>query len=123
MTEFLALMRKQFTDSRWTLGFSAIALFWLSWLFVFITSTIEAQLRGVANEGGPTPEQVVRRLGDPDMELSSAALEVMFWNHPLIYLPLVIWAISRGTAAVSAEIERGTLDLILSRPITRSFYL
>jgi ABC-2 type transport system permease protein len=46
-----------------------------------------------------------------------------FWNHPLIMLLLSIWTIGRGSAAVAAEIERGTMDLILSRPVARSTYL
>ena len=46
-----------------------------------------------------------------------------FWNHPLIMLLISIWAIGRGSAAVAAEIERGTMDLILSRPVARSTYL
>ena len=46
-----------------------------------------------------------------------------FWNHPLIMLLISIWAIGRGSAAVAAEIERGTMDLILSRPVARWTYL
>jgi ABC-2 type transport system permease protein len=38
-------------------------------------------------------------------------------------LPLLIWAIGRGSLSVAGELERGTLDLTLSRPIRRSTYL
>ena len=57
------------------------------------------------------------------MDFSSPAIEMAFWNHPFIVLTFAIWVIGRGSAAVAAEVERGTLDLILSRPISRTRYL
>ena len=46
-----------------------------------------------------------------------------FWNHPFFLILVSIWSIVRGSAAVAAEVERGTMDLILSRPVSRSSYL
>ena len=46
-----------------------------------------------------------------------------FWNHPFFLILISIWAIVRGSAAVAAEVERGTMDLLLSRPVARSSYL
>lgn len=124
MTAFLALVRKQVVESRWILGISSAALFGLSWLFVFVTSRIEEQIREIAPAGGPiSPMRMLRGLGGSAMDFTSPAIEMAFWNHPLIVLTVAIWAIGRGTAAVSAEVERGTMDLILSRPIPRWSYL
>jgi ABC-2 type transport system permease protein len=125
MTAAFALIRKQFIDSRWILLFSALALFGLSWLFVFMTARIERQLADAAGamEGGPPPRGMLARFGGPEMDFSSAAIEVMFWNHPFILFTIALWAISRGSAGVAAEIERGTIDLILSRPVSRFAYL
>ena len=53
----------------------------------------------------------------------SIALIMASWNHPFIILMISIWAIGRGSAAVAAEVERGTMDLLLSRPIPRWVYL
>ncbi|QDV35999.1 ABC-2 family transporter protein [Tautonia plasticadhaerens] len=50
-------------------------------------------------------------------------MQVAIANHPLIFLAVLGWAISRASAAVAGEIERGTLDLTLSRPVRRSTYL
>lgn len=50
-------------------------------------------------------------------------MQVCMANHPLILLTLMGWAIARATAAVAGEIERGTLDLTLTRPVRRSTYL
>jgi ABC-2 type transport system permease protein len=56
-------------------------------------------------------------------EASSVSIMMAFWSHPFILLTLSIWAIGRGSIAVGAEVERGTLDLILSRPVSRTSYL
>jgi ABC-2 type transport system permease protein len=62
-------------------------------------------------------------LGGENMDYSTTALEVCWWNHPVIVLTVLGWAVSRGASAVAGEIERGTLDLTLSRPVPRSIYL
>jgi ABC-2 type transport system permease protein len=124
MTAFWALIRKQVVDARWTLGFSAAALFGLSWLFVYATSRIEERMRAVAALGGAArPMRMLRGLGGESMDFTSPAIEMAFWNHPFIVLTFAIWVIGRGSAAVAAEVERGTMDLILSRPISRTRYL
>jgi ABC-2 type transport system permease protein len=124
MTAFWALIRKQVVDARWTLGFSAAALFGLSWLFVYATSRIEERMRAVAALGGAArPMRMLRGLGGESMDFSSPAIEMAFWNHPFIVLTFAIWVIGRGSAAVAAEVERGTMDLILSRPVSRARYL
>jgi ABC-2 type transport system permease protein len=124
MTAFWALIRKQVVDARWTLGFSAAALFGLSWLFVYATSRIEERMRAVAALGGAArPMRMLRGLGGESMDFTSPAIEMAFWNHPFIVLTFAIWVIGRGSAAVAAEVERGTMDLILSRPVSRTRYL
>jgi ABC-2 type transport system permease protein len=123
MRPFLALLRKQVHETRWTLLLSTTALFGLGWLFVWVTSLREARIRHeLASESGEFGAQILRNLGITE-EFSSISLLVTSWNHPLIVLLLSMWAIGRGSGAVAAEIERGTLDLLISRPISRSAYL
>ena len=124
MRAFWALIKKQIVESRWTLGLSTAALFGLGWLFVYVTSLNEAEILRLLesdSEGGGRI-QWMRNLGVAERP-TSVAIMMAFWNHPFIVLLVAIWAIGRGSAAVSAEIERGTLDLILSRPVSRSTYL
>jgi ABC-2 type transport system permease protein len=59
----------------------------------------------------------------PEERVSSASIMMTFWNHPFFLILISIWSIGRGSGAVAAEIERGTMDLILSRPISRTAYL
>jgi ABC-2 type transport system permease protein len=122
MRPFWALVRKQFVESRWTLVLTAAALFGLGWLFVYVTARTEAEvirrLESDTGDGGRI--QFMRMMG---VQSTSVSIMMTFWNHPLIMLLISIWAIGRGSAAVAAEIERGTMDLILSRPLARSTYL
>ncbi|MBI1323111.1 ABC transporter permease subunit [bacterium] len=65
-------------------------------------------------------------LGGPDMDMSSGAIATMLLYFLTVGIPIMLplfWGISRGSAAVAAEIERGTMDMILSRPVSRSAYL
>ena len=122
MRPFWALIRKQIVESRWTLLLSAAALFGLGWLFVYVTARTEAEVisRLESDTGGGGRLEFMRLMG---VQSNSVSIMMTFWNHPLIMLLMSMWAISRGSAAVAAEIERGTMDLILSRPVARSTYL
>lgn len=65
-------------------------------------------------------------MGGPHMDMSSGAIETMLLYFLTVGIPIMLplfWGISRGSAAVAAEIERGTMDMILSRPVSRTNYL
>jgi ABC-2 type transport system permease protein len=120
---FLALIRKHLHDTRGTLLLSAGALFGLGWLFVFVTSLNETEiLKALSSDSEESRFRWMRMMGMAEQP-SSAAIMMAFWSHPFIILTLAIWSVGRGSIAVGAEIERGTLDLILSRPVARSSYL
>ncbi len=123
MKPFLALLRKQFHESRWTMGLSAAVLFGLGWLFVWVTSLNEAEIvRRLGDDSEQGRIRMLRMMGVTE-EPTSISLIMASWSHPFILLLISIWAIGRGSAAVAAEVERGTLDLLLSRPIPRWVYL
>ena len=123
MTQFSALLRKHFVESRWLLGLSCFAFCAFGMLIAWLAKGYEkivdsGDIELIARRGGP-----FRGLGGSNMDGSTTALEVAFWNHPLIILTVLCWVISRGAAAVAGEIERGTIDVTLSRPISRSTFL
>jgi ABC-2 type transport system permease protein len=123
MRPFLALLRRQIHESRWTLGLSAAVLFGLGWLFVWVTSLNEAEIvQRLGDDSEQGRIQMLRMMGVTE-EPSSLSLIMASWSHPFIFLLFSIWAIGRGSAAVAAEVERGTMDLLLSRPISRWLYL
>ena len=123
MSQFIALLRKNLIESRWLLGLSCAAFcafgVLISWLAKGYERIVDSgDLQQIGRRGGP-----FRGLGGSNMDGSTLALEVAFWNHPLIVLTVLCWAISRGAASVAGEIERGTIDVTLSRPISRSTFL
>lgn len=124
MNPFLTLVAKLFRDARWSLLFSVASLFALGWLFVYATSLNETKIRkDLAQPPGKNRRaDMMRAMGMTDAS-ASVAIMVSNWNNPIMVLVVAVWAIGRGTGAVGAEIERGTLDLVLSRPISRTSYL
>jgi ABC-2 type transport system permease protein len=123
MTPFTALIRKQVHESRWTLVVSAAVLFGLGWLSVYMTSLNESKIAELlGSERGDGRIEWMRRLGVAT-EPTSAEIMMAFWAHPFFLILISIWSVNRGVAAVAAEVERGTMDLLLSRPITRTAYL
>ncbi|WP_168566264.1 ABC transporter permease subunit [Crateriforma spongiae] len=43
----------------------------------------------------------------------------MTFDEPIVILCTVIWCVSRGSDVVSGELGRGTLEMVLSQPISR----
>ena len=121
MSVVFSLIRKNLLDSRWLLVICGSALFGLCWVFVFVAHRIEVEIQEARL--GPRSMGMLRGLGGSSMDFSTAAIEMAFWNHPFVLLIFSIWAISRGSIAVAGEIEKGTMDLVLSRPVGRSSFL
>jgi ABC-2 type transport system permease protein len=123
MRPFLALIGKQVHESSWSLGLLGLAFFGWGWLWVFVTSLNEAEiLRLLASDEGGGRLEMMKNLGIGDVP-SSVSIMMTFWSHPIVFLLISIWTIGRGSGAVAAEVERGTMDLILSRPVPRWVYL
>lgn len=118
----VSLVRRNFVDSRWMLGCEFLALFGLSWLSVVFTSTLQERI-GAASGGFPMQARFLRAMGGESMDFSAAAIEMSLWNHPFVLLTVALWAVSRGSVAVSGELEKGTIDMILSRPVPRPVFL
>ena len=133
---FGALVRRQLLDSRWLIGLSAAALFGLSWLMVFgisrfETRVLKSETRVLKDETDTMSEmrrqgfaRGMRVIGGDAVDGTSGSLELALWVHPLFVIPLLIaLPITRGSGAVAGELDRGRLDMVLSRPVTRTQYL
>jgi ABC-2 type transport system permease protein len=123
MTAISTMLRRHIGETRWFLGLSSASLFGLGWLSAFIAARVERQFHRVTGTEAERFQQFAKGMGGGAMDFSSLSFQVMFWNHPFVMLLVCAWAISRGSAAVAGEIERGTLDVTLSRPVTRFGYL
>jgi ABC-2 type transport system permease protein len=120
MNVVIALVRKNLLDSRWLLAICGSALFGLCWVFVWAAHRMEVEIQAAT---GTRSMRMLRGLGGSSMDGSTAAIEMAFWNHPFVLLLFATWAIARGSIAVAGEIEKGTMDLVLSRPVDRSVFL
>jgi ABC-2 type transport system permease protein len=117
------LIRKHLVETRWLLGVWALVFFTLAFVFAWRVSHFERLYDRGELGPGIRGYGFLKVLGGPKMDYSTTALEVCWWNHPVILLPVLFWAVSRGATAVGGEIERGTVDVTLSRPVSRSGYL
>jgi ABC-2 type transport system permease protein len=124
MKALSALLRKQLIEARWLLGLMAAGLMLVGFLWSWGVAYNEKRL---GDETLPSREMrgfgIYRVFGGPAMDFSSLAMASSCWNHPVIILTIMGWTLARGSAAVAHEVERGTLDLTLSRPVSRSVYL
>lgn len=77
-----------------------------------------AVLEGIVFDG---PGKMVRTMIGGDrvsLERASDILSIVL-VHPLVQLLLAMWAVGRGAAALAGELQRGTLELLLSQPVSR----
>lgn len=52
--------------------------------------------------------------------LTYAGSIAMTFNEPVLIVCIVVWSIARGSDVVSGEIGRGTMEMLLSQPISRT---
>jgi ABC-2 type transport system permease protein len=55
--------------------------------------------------------------------MTSRGLLVFAWNHPVVHAMLAAVMILLASRAIAAEIEAGTMELLLSQPLSRTVYL
>lgn len=60
-------------------------------------------------------------MGGESISIERAAdMMSISYVHPLTQLILCIWAVGRAASALSGEVDRGTMELLLAQPIRRS---
>ncbi|MCS7045115.1 MAG: ABC transporter permease [Gemmataceae bacterium] len=66
--------------------------------------------------------QIIQKLiGGEGIDIRKASnLLTTGFVHPLVITILCIWAIGRASGAIAGEIDRGTMELLLAQPISRS---
>lgn len=130
------LVRKLLWDVRWPLLVIALLLLAFQVLWAVITARVLGELAPfftrLASFGGFTrqdieaqvfsgPGQLVKSIIGGDAIQLDHAMDMLSigYVHPLVQLILCIWAIGRAAGAISGEIERGTMELLLAQPLAR----
>lgn len=116
-----ALFWKSLSDARWLLGSCALLLFVFHFLVVWIVSIIDlknlGELLGYLGDFGKLVERV---LPIPITEMTSpVGMLAVSYTDPVVLFTATYWAISRGSDAVSGELDRGTFEMVLAQPISR----
>ena len=123
MIPFLALLRRQIIESRWVLIAMCALIFAFGVLNTYGAKNYQTLVEQDDLARVARRYRHLRLLGGDNMDWSTIATEVCWWNHPFVVLAVIGWAVARGSGAIAGEIERGTGDLTLSRPISRSSYV
>src|SRR6478735_1896117 len=131
------LVRKLLRDVRPALAVVCVLLFLFAGLWVKITQRVTAEItpffNTVARVARLNPkvfEEVLFRgpgkvsqavLGGADLrfERPNDFLAVGML-HPVVLILSCVWAIGRAAGAVAGELDRGTMELLLSQPLPRN---
>ena len=113
-----ALWKKSIRESKWLLFFLALGVFAFCWLRVWLVGRVEMS-RFAA---------IIGQLWDEIENFSTVPLShlltypgriAVVFNEPIVVLSMTVWTIARGSDAVSGEIGRGTMEMLLAQPVGR----
>lgn len=113
-----SLLKKSIRDARWLWITCALCLFAFSWVHVLINAQLDMGRFAKILEN--IPDAVEKLAPVPFKQLLSypARLAVLY-EEPLIYMIMTIWCVARSSDVVSGELGRGTLEILLSQPVSR----
>lgn len=131
------LVRKLLRDLRWPLLITGLLLGAFQALWAKITHRTLSELAPFFNQlaeiGGFSPQdiedqlfsgpgKIIRTLiGGENINLDTA-MDILSigYVHPLMQTIFCIWAVGRAAGAIAGELDRGTMELLLSQPIART---
>lgn len=118
-----ALWRHVLGDARTPLFWCALLLFAFHWLFVWLTSYFDLGWLGSFLQFG-VPEAIQRLVPLPAAQAATPeGLIALSYVDPVVIFTVAFWAFSRGSDAVSGPLDRGTLELTLAQPVSRTAWL
>src|SRR5439155_6511907 len=129
-------IRKLLRDVRWTLPVLMFLLFgfqalWvkatqrtttvIAPMFQMVAQNRSASMYDVKNKLFGGPARVMQSvIGGDQLEFQKAQDVLSIgYVHPLMQVIFCLWAIGRAAGAVAGELDRGTMELLLSQPLPR----
>ena len=130
------LVRKLLRDVRPALVVVCLVLFLFSAFWVKITQRVTVEIAPVFNtiatkvgdkklfedvlfKGPGKVSQAALGWGDLKFERPNDFL-AMGMLHPIVLTLCVVWAVGRAAGAIAGELDRGTMELLMSQPVPRN---
>jgi ABC-2 type transport system permease protein len=130
------LVRKLLRDVRPALIVVCVVLFLFSAFWVKITQRVTVEIAPVFNvvatkvgdrklfedvlfKGPGKVSQAALGWGDLNFERPNDFL-AMGMLHPIVLTLCIVWAVGRAAGAVAGELDRGTMELLMSQPVPRN---
>jgi len=131
------LIRKLLRDVRLPLVVVAVLLFLFQLFWARVTDRVLgelapffhglAELTGQFNVGDIQsvvfngPGKIAQSVIGGDSIDTNKAMDMLSigYVHPLVQLILCLWAVGRSSGAIAGEIDKGTMELLLSQPLAR----
>lgn len=121
-TALRVLFRRQLRDGAWLMAPCAVGVFLFCWLHVVVNSQVDMSLLKVLLDR--VPDFVENLAPVPFKELMTYPVRLaMAYEEPMLQILMAVWCIARASDVVAGEIGRGTMELLLSQPIRRSWWL
>ncbi len=114
------LLLKALNDSKYLLLALLLVMLLFPWFNIWVSSQLNAPAFGdfIANA---LPQRWQRMSAVPFSELATpAGRAALIYIHPIILFGTAVWAIARGSDCISGEIGRGTMEMILAQPVSRT---
>jgi ABC-2 type transport system permease protein len=112
------LLRKTIRDARWLWLSCAACLFAFAWVHVLINSRVDMGRFAKILENIPDAWEKLAPVPFKQLMSYPARLSVLY-EEPLVYMLMTIWCIARASDSVSGELGRGTMEIMLSQPVSR----
>lgn len=113
-----ALLRKCLLEAQWLLAACALAMFAFSYVRVWLVSRLAmGQFKVVIDTFREELEKFLPF--SVDALFSYTGRIAVIYEEAVIVLCMVVWAIARGTDAISGELGRGTMEMLLAQPVSR----
>ncbi|MEK7817052.1 MAG: ABC transporter permease subunit [Actinomycetota bacterium] len=116
----LNLLRRSFADKSVSIGAYAVGIAAYAVLILAIWPSLKENLATLQQLWESYPESIRKAFGGENMQFASfdGFLSVEYFSQmwPII---MIAFTVSIATGAIAAEVEKGTMELLLSQPVTR----
>lgn len=117
-----SLWFKAIRESQLLLLSCALLMFVFNWIFVWITSLVDLTALRTFLKALPPEFQNLSGVSVDEVATYAGRIALAYVD-PVLLMTAAVWGISRGSDAVSGEISRGTMEMLLAQPVHRATVL